>query len=135
MKSFFQQLRLIFLALLGGQLLFCGVVYFLLQEASPAPGFDNFQFFIPAFLLVCTGLAFWINNRRLEQGRELKDPVARAENYRSTVILRLALIEGANLFAIIAALISENSSLLLNFAVGLLVFIWFRPREEELESK
>ncbi len=124
---------MIFLALLGGQLLFAGVVYYLLQGATPAPDYGFFGYFVPAFLLLCAGLAFWINNRRLEQLSQLKDNTARTEFYRSTVILRLALIEGANLFAIIASLVAENKGLLLNFVVGLLVFLYFRPRNEEEE--
>ena len=134
MNTITQPLQIIFLALLGGQLLFAGVVYYLLQGATPAPDKQFFGYFVPLFLLLCGGLAFWINNRRLEQMQQLPDAATRTEFYRSTVILRLALVEGANLFAIIAALVAENKGLLLNFLIGLLVFLYFRPKKEEEEG-
>ena len=137
MKPVFQQLNVLYYALLGGQLLFAGVVYFLLSNdmtAHAPPAASVFQWLVPPVILAGAGAAYLLNRRRQAQLYQLTDLPGKADHYRNSVIIRSALMEGANLFAVIAALIDVNMTYLLYFAVGLLAFVYFRPSKEEFSS-
>jgi len=86
---------------------------------------------VPPVILAGAGSAYLLNRERQAQLGHLTGLAAKAEHYRASVIIRSALMEGANLFAIIAALIDVNMTYLLYFAVGLLAFVYFRPSEAE----
>lgn len=134
MKAFFQQLYVIFLALLAGQLLFAGVVYYLVSNnmMDSQPMEDAiFKNLVPILIIAGAGAAYWFNRQRGQSGQAVETLAAREQHYRSSVIVRSALMEGANFFAIIAALITQNLVFLLYFAVGLLAFIYFRPSKDE----
>ncbi|MCB0637969.1 MAG: hypothetical protein KDC54_15175, partial [Lewinella sp.] len=53
-------------------------------------------------------------------------------HYRTSVILRSAVLEAGNLFCLMLALLERNMNHLLFFALGLLVFFYFRPRINEI---
>ena len=130
MKPVFQQLRILYYALLAGQVLFAAVVYFLLsgEMTAHAPaGTAAFQWLVPPIILAGAGAAYFLNRQRQAQLDQLTDLPAKAAHYRNSVIIRSALMEGANFFAVIAALVDVNMTYLLYFAVGLLAFIYFRP--------
>lgn len=144
MRPFFQQLNILYLALLAGQLLFCGVAYFLIYNNMTdhqPPDDALFKTLVPLFILGGAGAAYFLNRRRQVQGGELDSLEAKAQHYRSSVIIRSALMEGANLFAIVAGLLQQDLLYLLYFAVGVLAFVYFRPskqnfiREYELSGR
>lgn len=135
MKNFFQQLSILYLGLLAGQIIFAGVVYFLVsQRMADGEPFDPgvFRVLVPLAILGGAGTAYFLHRQRQAQGAEIEGVSAKAEHYRASVILRSAMQEGVNLFAIIAALVTQDMTFLLYFAVGLLAFLYFRPSREEL---
>ena len=56
-------------------------------------------------------------------------------HYKVSVLLRSAIIEGVNLVAAIAALVSGNINLLLYFAVGMLLFLFYRPSRDNFSQR
>ncbi len=134
-KSAFKQLHILFLALLAGQVIFAGVTGWLLQGGSVENQSDlPFDLIVPLLLITMTAIAWAINRRLREKGSELPDPEKKFSQYRVTVIRRLALIEGANLVAVVAALVTGNSFYLLYFLAGMVIFLFFRPAEREFEG-
>ncbi len=137
MKPVFQQLNVLYYALLVGQVLFAAVVYFLLSNDMTdhaLPDASLFQWLVPPVIMAGAGAAYLLNRQRQAQLDQLADLPAKTDHYRSSVIIRSALMEGANLFAVIAALIDVNMTYLFYFAVGLLAFIYFRPSKDEFSS-
>lgn len=132
--KFFQQLTVLYGALLLGQLLFFGVVYFLVaNEMMDNQPMDEsvFRTVVPIVILGGVGAAYALDRQRQGNMDRLQDLNAKMQHYRNAVILRSALIEGANFFALLAGLLTQNYTHLLYFAVGLLAFIYFRPSKQQ----
>ncbi len=131
---FFQQLAVLYGALLLGQLLFFGVVYFLMaNNMVDNQSMDDslFRIIVPIMILGAAGAAYALDRQRQGNMDKLQDLEAKTQHYRNAVILRCALIEGANFFALLAGLLTQNYTYLLYFAVGLLAFIYFRPSKQQ----
>ena len=132
--KFFQQLTVLYGALLLGQLLFFGVVYFLVaNDMMDNQPMDEsvFRTVVPIVILGGVGAAYALDRQRQGNMDQLQDLNAKMQHYRNAVILRSALIEGANFFALLAGLLTQNYTYLLYFAVGLLAFIYFRPSRQQ----
>jgi hypothetical protein len=82
-------------------------------------------------ILGAAGAAYFLNRQRRVQGVNLETLDEKAQHYRFSVIVRSAILEGANLLAIIAAMMDLNMTYLLYFIVGLLAFLFFRPSINE----
>ncbi len=136
MQEKITQLQVIFLALALGQLLFCFVVvYLILTNSLPVTDMGAItSIVLPLELMSIIGLAYVLNRQRLSQGASLGSPKEKIQHYRVTVILRLALVEGANLFALVIAMLESELALLAYFAVGMLAFLYFRPVKGEFEQ-
>lgn len=129
-QSIFRQVNILYYALLAGQVLFCLVVLFgVLDPDARQSGWPEapFGLVVPVLMASTMSAAFFINNRQLSQATDQPNLGAKINHYRSTVILRSALIEGGNLFCLVVLLLENNSTYLFLFAAGLLVFLYFRP--------
>ncbi len=142
MKQSFKKLSTIFNILLLVQLAFCAAALFFIHDDTLPKAIVvrnnsdilNAQQYISThgilvlvFLLSAVGVAYLIDSQRKAQGAILQGLMEKAEHYRQTSIIRLALIEAANILAVIVA-IKENNLIYLGFvAVGLLLFLRFRP--------
>jgi hypothetical protein len=136
-KEVFRQINFLYYALLAGQILFCAVILFaILDPESRQSGWPEapFGLVVPAMLAGVMPLVFFINGRQLSQGGELENLPAKMAHYRTTVILRSALIEGVNIFVLVSLLLENNSTFLLFFGAGLLLFFYFRPSVNEFQQ-
>ena len=133
MKKIFQQLNIIFLALLGGQVAFAAVAYSLNDPSQLNYDSDSqgLGFVLPIIMLSAIAVAFWIYNQRKVQGAALNDVSAKAAHYRSSAIIRLGLTEGPNLLAVVLFLLEGNLTFLMYFGIGLLAFFFFRPSKDK----
>lgn len=132
MKESFRQLFILYGALAGGQILFAAVVMALISQ-SPETGTDQdniFMTILPFFVLSCIFAAFGINRMRKSKAAEVA-PEGRFDYYRSLLIIRCALVEGASLFSIVVALITSDMRYLLFFAACLIAFMVLRPGVDE----
>lgn len=133
-KEILKQLQLIFLFLAAGQVLFCLVVVYLVMEGSMAPSQTGlpYSYLLPTVLFAASALAYFLSNRFSEEGKKLPGLAEKVQHYRNTAIVRLALVEGANLLVVVFSLLEANLNFLVYFAIGLLIFAYFRPGIDNL---
>lgn len=127
--------RIIFIALLLGQLLFLGVTIFLTlgatQPEDPKEG-EIFLFIVPIVLVFGMTAGALISKQRLIQLQKIKELQTRLNGYQQISIIRLALLEGPNLFAIVTFFITQNWILFGMAALGILTFISLFPTRSRL---
>lgn len=126
MKEQFKSINILWLALLAGQLIFFLVTYFLVPGTGNE-SMEIFQTIVPVVMLGALGGVYLISRRRTVEGAALDSLEEKVNHYRATIIIRSALLEGANLLAIVAMLIDQPGPYLLYFAVGIAAFLYFRP--------
>jgi len=138
----FRKLDIIFYALIMGQLLFAIVVVYLIfsgplvmQQAAPLLGEQTDLMLVAAYALGMIFMSRFMNSTRSKSiSAARKSGLNLFGHYRSTVIIRLALLEGAALFIIVLTLVTANPQLLL-----LLLPLWYafyisRPSKEEFRE-
>ena len=126
----FQQINVLYLSLLMGQLMALAAIYLALQPENQG---DTFALIIP--LSIIGGLlgAYLLYQQRKADGREIEEEEQQIEHYRVSVIQRSFLLEAPNILTIIAYFLDGNPMYLMYFAVGIAAFLYFRPSESEFE--
>lgn len=142
MKASFKKLSTIFNVLLAIQFVFCaGALFFIQDDTLPKAIVvrNNSQemlsqqyisthgILVLVFMLSAVGVGYLIDSQRKAQGAILQGLAEKAEHYRQTSIIRLALIEAANILAVIVAIKENNLMYLIFVAFGLILFLKFRP--------
>ncbi len=134
-------IQTIYLALLGGQMLFAAVVLILVRgnnldtdiriEGLPM------NLIVPVLLLAGVLVAYFLNNQRMRHAGNMGNAnlVQKLNHYRVSVLLRSAIVEAVNLFSIIAALILNNLNYMIYFAVGILVYLYFKPSTQDFSDR
>lgn len=137
-----QQFRLtsqIYMALFLGQLLFAGIVFWMItgKTADASENYRSFSFDRLPLMIALTGLtgALLMNKLRTAQGALLSDIPLILRHYHTTVLLRSAILEGCNLIVLTLALINGNLYYLGYFAVGMVGFLYFRPTPDSLSRE
>ena len=127
----FNQLRTIFYALALGQFLFAGVVYYVTRTQTQFTEMPIFAILVPVMVLGAAAMSYYLNQQLRLKEQEEKDKDARFGMFRRRVIVRLAILEGANLLAVVAALLTGKFIFLLYFIAGMVIFFYMQPRPEE----
>ena len=84
-------------------------------------------------LLGCIPLALWLYNKKLVSATLSNDEEQRIVLIRKWFIVRLALVEMAFMFNIIAYVLTRDNSLLFCCGIALLVFLFLcRPNRDEV---
>lgn len=133
-KDTFNHINIVYYALLAGQILFCSVIVFAIQDPETRQtGWPEapLGLIVPILLAGLLPLVFFINNRQLNRAAEQENLLSKVAHYRTLVLLRSALIEGVNLFCLVCLLLENNSTFLIFFGAGLLLFLYFRPSVSE----
>lgn len=130
----FKRLQFIFYSLAGGQILFAAVVYFMIHQANDFVDFPMLSIIVPVAVLGAIGLGYFMNERLRADANEQKTEDAQMVHYNRRVIIRSAIMEGGNLIALIACLMTGTVSFFLFFAFGIAVFIYFRPTLTEMAN-
>jgi len=134
MQKIFRETQILYLALLIGQLIFAIVTAILISGENPivdmtASGGDytSLVTMLTAVFALIILATYFINHNRRKQGAQLSSLEAKLGHYRQTVLIRSAMVEGANLLMIIAALVTGAFNYLMYFGLGLLAYLYFRP--------
>jgi hypothetical protein len=130
----FKRLQLIFTSLAGGQLIFAGVVYFMIHQNQDFADIPILSVVVPAAVLGAVFLSYFMNERMRSSALEQKTAEAQMDHYRRRVIIRSAILEGANLLALVACLVTGKVNFFLFFAFGMAVFFYFRPKMTEMAN-
>lgn len=130
----FKRLQFIFYSLVAGQILFAAVVYFMIHQDRDFVDMPMLSVIVPAAVLGSIGLGYFMNERLRADAMDQKTEDAQMEHYKRRVIVRSALMEGGNLVALVACLLTGNVPFFLFFAFGIAVFIYFRPTQNEMAN-
>lgn len=125
--------QLTFFLLLLGQLIFAGVIYFLMAgNKSSAVAAAPIFYVLPIVLLLFMITLSWISNQYMKRGIKKEHHIAqKLRHYQQRVLLRLVFIETGVFAAGVFAMISKNPNLYLLMLIGIAVFAYFRPGTEE----
>jgi hypothetical protein len=138
MKKEFLSTRILHGALVVGSLLFFVVVYFGLgidEEVNAEPDtFDMFYYLIPIVVLSSILVAKMVDRSKLAAFGGKGGLKEKLFDYRTRVIIRSALTEGAALFAVVALLLTNNMIYAIYFGIGWLALVYFRPNAAELSN-
>jgi len=137
-KEHIQQMNILYLGLIGGQIMMLVALWFGIgmnigaedTGSSRAVGeTDPIVFIFAAIFFASTSMSFFLYNKKKVEGAALKGSLMEKLNhYRSSFILRAALLEGPNLMMLVAYFFIEPHILLLTlFAIGLMCFIFIQP--------
>lgn len=128
----YQILQFLFIILLGGQLLLLFFVWLVIRGRqswyNPAYEGNILYLLLPVVLLGTLAGIFLMGRVRGARKKSIRDPRKAMDHYRETVLFQLALLEGANIFALAVTAISLSTYPLAYFAAGLLVFLGLFPR-------
>lgn len=122
-NGYLKSLQIVFFSLLMGPILFLGVCLFL-QNGSPhvEQTTDSSLFFIAlGFATVGIIGSRTIYNTRISKLKLLSDAEDKLNGWRTTFIIRLALIEGPTLFCVVGLLLEEQRVFLF-LAIVLIAF-------------
>ncbi|MGF1534230.1 MAG: hypothetical protein ACFCUI_11040 [Bernardetiaceae bacterium] len=128
MKSIFQRIQVLHLALLGGQVIFGGVVYFLAADIESNIEEDVFVLVVPLLLLSGMGAGLFLFKQKVAQAKTLEGFEAKMNGYFVAALLRMALLEGPVIFAFAAYLLTESIMFWGMGLGGVLLFLVLRPQ-------
>jgi hypothetical protein len=135
MTDRFRVLQIIWLALMGGVVMFAGVAYVLMTIVDlQMPGLPPIVMRVvgPSAVVMMAG-ALMVRRRLLDAIPVSAGTNERLTRYSAAVIMSLALIEGPGLLIIVLSLVSNAPSWIpAGAAVTLLMMVLARPRREEL---
>lgn len=130
--------HILYYALVAGQALIALIISYLMMgnEISFSWEMDNPLYLIAPFLMLgCISVSSFLFIKRMEEAKLVKGLSGKLEHYRSAIILRSALLEGANLACIIFFYLEHNYFFLFLFFIGLGAFLLIRPSEEMFKEK
>lgn len=134
--GYFKALKIIFFALLTGQVLFLIISYSLVNYGDldiHAKELEKvFVYIVPFFYLVSILAGYAIFKKKITQVKQEQDLATKLEGYRGLYITRFALLEFATLFAIIAYLITGMQMFIVIAGLSILSFLTLKPSKEKL---
>ncbi len=135
MKGQFRSTFLLYIALLLGQIVFCFFVVFMVTQPDRPilkEGSD-YPFLALLVIFLAAGAAWYMNQLRIKSIVSLEANFeGKLLHYRTTVLLRSAMVEAGNLFCLILALLENSLTPLLYFCIGILSFMYFKPNAKEV---
>lgn len=135
--QFFKTLQLIFSALLFGQIVFCGVMWWLLSriETVNETGFLSSNSLLAIFIFAwMVFISFFLYRKRSLRGERLGRITEKLTHYRISSIFRWAMLEMGNLLLVLIAYFDQNQKLMLLFALGIFIFWMTRPSVEAFST-
>ncbi len=131
----FSQLRLIWIALIAGQVLFILVTVFMVQPpVADLPPFP-LEWLVPLLSLSTWLISEWIYQKLVGQAVEKPQLAERLASYRTALLIRGALLESGGLFATVMFLITHTTWVLAFAALPIVFMIVKIPNLTNVESE
>ncbi|MEO1625466.1 MAG: hypothetical protein AAFV25_09930 [Bacteroidota bacterium] len=139
----FQSVQRLYLMLLLGQLFLCLVIVFMGLgadgggETSGSEAPDNRIFLMSPILLIAACLwAYWMRLKQEKDAATFIDREKQLDHYRDGILVRLAVLEVANIITILMMILTSGYQLyfLTFFVVGIGTFLLLRPSEREFQE-
>jgi len=133
-RNYFSTLNILFFALLSGQTIYFFVGLFIIQSGN-IEGFGGmntiFMFITPVVVLSSILASKFIYTKQVTSFGKNLSIEKKLASYRTANILRLALLEGANIFNISVMIISASLFFAALFIVTIVLFFFNRPTKEK----
>lgn len=136
--GFLRAMKVTYWALFLGQFTFAGLTFYLnvnnpIQYGEHDPN-DVFSYIVP--MMVLGGLigGHFLSKTAIQKAKEKPTFKEKLESYRSALIIRYALMEGPNLFCIVAYLLSSNIVFMYIAIAVMLVYLFSFPKTVQLIS-
>ena len=129
----FKSIYTIYYALVAGQIMIASAIFYInssnvYNELSFGWEMDNpFHLIIPTLVLAGIVMSTFLYNSRLREGKLQKGFFEKLQHYRTTIIMRSALVEFPNMICIISFFMTQNYFFLILFIFGLAAFLMIRP--------
>lgn len=129
-RQYFRSLNLVHFGLLAGQVVFAAAVLIVHSGLPSRP--DDYLTKILLILVSAVVINGFVTgnilyNRQLKRIRTTGDLIAKMTNFRGAMIVRLALLEGASLFAVVASLITGELLFLTMTGLIIAYFLTLKP--------
>ncbi len=132
-KGQLQIARIIYIGLGIGQFLFYFFIQYIIKSRAVFFNADFAQhvLYLALPFLSVGGflLSLYVGKYRKPKFLKIKEDTAKASHYRETAILQGAIVEVANLFAILSALFTFSYLPFVFFGLGLMMFMFLFPTE------
>ncbi len=133
-ENFFTSLNIIFFALFAGQIIFFIVGLFLIQSGNITvmPELDTvFMFVMPVVVLSAMIASKFIYTKLVGNFNKSSSLKSKMNSYRTNNIIKLAILEGANIFSISIMIITANYFYAAFFVILITLFFFNRPTKEQ----
>ena len=133
-KNYFSALNILFIALLIGQTIYFFVGLYMIQSAN-IDGFGGlntvFMFITPIVVLSIILASKLIYTKLVTEFDKSSSLDQKLVSYRTTNLIKLALLEGANIFNISIMIITANYFFALLFIIIIVFFFFNKPNKEK----
>lgn len=130
-KHSISQIKIIYFALLIGQIIFFAVSYYLQYSGSIEPEvipyFKEIVLLVVLFVVILSYLLPFMMIKKMNTNSSLSDKL---NEFRSSFILRMALLEGSNLLLIVYYLLSGNKNALILIAFVFVIEVFHFPSKQ-----
>ena len=133
-EPFFVSLNIVFFALFAAQTVYFIVGLFLIQSGkiSVTPGLNTiFMFITPVVILTAILASKFIYTKLVGSFDKSSSLESKIISYRTNNIIKLALLEGANIFNISLMIITANYFYAAFFVIVITLFVFNRPAKDK----
>ena len=134
--KYIRVLTFIHAAMLGGQVFFALIAYFLVSSGYINTGNDSlreiFKLIVPIFTLVSVMLSHFLFRNQISNANTKAGLYDKLMNYRTAVIVKLAFLEGPAIFSIVGYLLTTNGYFLIPGGLVILIFLVNKPSRNSL---
>ena len=127
--NWYNGLKILFIALLAGQVLVCGIVYAL---ASPSLAASDLVKYAPILMLLLDAAGFFLGKNRSAAAAQIADVPRKFAAYRAAQVIKYGLTEGATMVAVILYFASGDLKMLALALVNIGVFATYFPAKAKI---
>ncbi len=134
-KQYFQNLNIIFVAIILAIISFAAVVLMLNPEQLEVDSQNHSSLLlilVPIFMVASIFLSIYISSLRMKNITEQTNLADKLTSFRTTFIIKLAILEAPALFAIIAYMLTRNISFLIMAGIMICFIILQYPNKENI---
>jgi hypothetical protein len=133
-KNFFKTLDVLFFAFLSGQIIYFIVGLFIIQSGE-LKGFGGlntiFMFITPVVVLSCIFASRFIYNKQVTEFDKSLPLENKMASFRTANIIKLALLEGANIITVSIMIITANYFFAVLFVAVIVLVFFNKPSIEK----
>lgn len=131
--NWYNGLKILFIALLAGQVLVCGMVYFVAQPAgNPDFAASDLVKYAPILVLLLDAAGFFLGKNRTAAAAQIADAPQKFAAYRAAQVFKYGLTEGATMVAVILYFASGDLKMLALALVNIGVFATYFPAKAKI---